>query len=121
MRIWIDGLVEIDGARLDIGSVRRSVIERGVSGVDGVCSIDLGSRGREIVVEGVLRAVSGIALDRVTADISSMADGGVHSITTDEGKVYSDARIDDFVCRERSFGGSGVKCKCRLELTQLKV
>ena len=120
MRVWINGEVKIDEAVFAAGSIRRGVIERSVGGLDGVGSIDLGGRGREISVEGILRAASGKGLDCITDIIESKMDGGSCVLSTDDGRVFGDVRIDMFETGERQFGGSSVSCKCKLMCRQLR-
>ena len=119
MRVWIDGEVKIDEANFEAGSVRRQVVERSVGALDGVVSIDLGGRGRDIAVEGILRAASGKGLDVLTDMIEAKMDGGVCVLSIDDGREFDDVRIDVFETAEREFGGSSVSCKCKLQCRQL--
>lgn len=121
MRIWIDGEVKIDEVVFVAGSICREFVERGASGLDGVCSIDLGGRGREISIEGVLRAASGVGLDSVTGMIEAKMGGVVCSLTIDDGRGFGDVRIDVFERYDRQFGGSFVSCKCKLQCKQLNI
>ncbi len=121
MHVWIDGEVKIDEVVFEAGSVRRETVERGVCGLDGVSSIDLGSRGRDISVEGVLRAASGIGLDTVTVTIEAKIGDGTCKLSIDDGRDFGDVRIDVFETFDRQFGGSFVSCKCKLLCKQLKI
>lgn len=121
MHLWIDGEVKIEEVVFEAGSVCREVVERGVNGLNGVCSIDLGSRGRDISIKGVLRAASGVGLDSITEIIEAKMSGGVCSLSIDEGKNFGDVRIDAFETSERKFGGSFVNCKCKLKCKQLSI
>ena len=121
MRVWIDGEVKIDEAVVEVGSVRREVIDRGVNGLNGVASIDLGHRGRGIGIGGLLRVASGKGLDSVTEMIEAKINGGVCSLSIDDGRKFGDVRIDVFETSEREFGGSYVSCKCKLSCRQLKI
>lgn len=120
MRVWIDGEVKIDEAVFDAGSIRRKVIERGTAGLEGIGSIYLGGRGREITVEGILRAASGNGLDCLTDMIEAKMDGEVCLLLTDDDREFDDVRIDVFETAERQFGGSFVSCKCKLLCRQLR-
>lgn len=120
MRIWIDGEVKIDEATFEAGSVRRGVVERSVCALDGVASIDLGGRGRNIAIEGVLRAASGKGLDSFTDMLEAKMDGSVCALSIDDGREFGDVRIDVFETAERQFGGSSVSCKCKLQCKQLR-
>lgn len=62
MRATLDNVIAIEDSSVEVGSWSRDSIERSVGGLDGVLSIDLGMRGREIVQRGCLRAVSGAGL-----------------------------------------------------------
>ncbi|MCF7956143.1 MAG: hypothetical protein K9M75_10100 [Phycisphaerae bacterium] len=119
MRVWIDGEVKIEDVIFEAGSVRRQIIERSVAALDGVASIDLGSRGRDIKVEGVLRAASGKGLDVLTDMIETKMDDGVCVLLIDDGRKFDDVRVDVFETAERQFGGSFVSCKCKLQCRQL--
>ncbi len=54
MKAILDNTIEFEQLQLEIGSWERDSAKRAVAGLDGVLSIDLGMRGREIVVTGVL-------------------------------------------------------------------
>ena len=60
MSIGLDGQMLFDklDLKIETGSVSRDSVERAVSGLDGVLSIDLGGRSRKIKQKGVLRAAS---------------------------------------------------------------
>ena len=120
MRVWIDGEVKIDDADFEAGSLRRKIVERSVNALDGVASIDLGSRGRDIAIEGVLRAASGKGIDSLTDMIEAKMDGGDCVLSIDDGREFGDVRIDVFETAERQFGGSSVSCKCKLQCKQLR-
>jgi hypothetical protein len=98
MSVCIDGEVKIDESKFEAGSVRRQVDERSVGALDGVASIDLGGRGRDIAVEGILRAASGKGLDVLTDMIEAKMDGGICVLSVDDGREFGDVRIDIFDC-----------------------
>jgi len=120
MRVWIDGEVKIEDAVLKAGSVCRQVVERSVNGLDGVGSIELGKRGRDIEIEGVLRGVSGYAMDCFSDMIEAKMDNGLCVLVVDDGREYGDVRIDELEISERQFSGSSVSCKCMIKCKQLK-
>lgn len=121
MRVWLDKNILIEDAVVAVGSCQRKVIERSGAGLDGVASIDLGFRGRAIVLDGSIRAASGEGLDVKVENISDLMDGSSHIVSVEDGRVFGDLRVDEFVTEERVFGGSGVSCKCKLKFTQLKI
>ena len=120
MRVWIDREVKIDEAVLEAGSIRRGVVERSICGLDGVASIDLGDRGREISVKGILRAASGKGLDSFTKMIEAKMDRGTCILSLDNGREFGDIRIDLFETEDLEFSGSSVSCKCKLLCKQLR-
>ena len=75
MRATLDGTVEFEVGQLKVESWQREVVERAVAGLDGVLSIDLGARSRELVVEGILCAVSEESLRKKEAVVSALMDG----------------------------------------------
>ena len=121
MRVWLDKNILIEDAVVAVGSCQRKVIERGVAGLEGAASIDLGFRGREIVLDGLIRAASGEGLDAKVESVLSLMDASSHILSVEDGRVFEDLRVDEFVTDERVFGGSGVSSKCKLKFTQLKI
>ena len=123
MSATLDGQSLFDGQQLEIelGSVSRDSIERTVPGLDGMLSIDLGRRGREIKQRGVLRAKSRSHMDDRISAISAYMDGDTHTLVTGSGKEFNNLRMDVFkVSKERTSGG-GVAIDYEIVYTQLKV
>jgi hypothetical protein len=109
MGVTLDGQVLFDEQDLEIqpGSFKRASLEKTVSGLNGVLSIDLGQRSREIIQKGVLQAKSRTSLDNRIAAISAFIDGDTHKLLTDSGKQFDNLRIDIFkVSKERTSGVS---------------
>jgi len=121
MRVWIDGNNLIDEAVVSAGSIKRQVIERGCAGLDGLTSIDIGFRGREIVLDGLIRAASSEGLDDRLGDIFSLMDGSGHVLSAEDGRKFEHLRFDEIETQECVFGGSGISCKCKLKFTQLRM
>lgn len=121
MSVTLDGQRLFDEHQFEIerGSVRRDSVERAVPGLNGVLSIDLGGRGRQIRQSGVLRAVSRSQMnDRISA-ISANMDGDTHTLVTGSGEVIANLRMDVFkVSKERTSGG-GVAVNYEIVYTQL--
>jgi len=123
MSATLDGQSLFDEQQLEIepGSISRDSIERTVPGLDGVLSIDVGERGREIKQRGVLRAKSRSQMDDRISVISAYMDGDTHTLATSSGKEFDNLRMDVFkVSKERASGG-GVAVDYEIVYTQLKV
>ncbi|KPL20834.1 MAG: hypothetical protein AMJ75_11150, partial [Phycisphaerae bacterium SM1_79] len=77
MSAALDGQSLFDSQQLEVelGSIRRDSIERAVPGLDGILSIDLGGRGKQIKQRGVLRARSRAQMDERMSAISAFMDG----------------------------------------------
>jgi len=117
----------LDGQRLfdeqqleiEIGSLERDSVERAMPGLDGVLSIDMGSRGRQIKQRGSLQA-KGLAQmnDRISA-IAAYMDGETHKLVAGSGKEFDNLRMDVFeVTKERS-SGTGLCCDYEIVYRQL--
>jgi len=123
MSAALDGQSLFDSQQLEVelGSIRRDSIERAVPGLDGILSIDLGGRGKQIKQRGVLRARSRAQMDERMSAISAFMDGNTHTLITGGGKEFDDLRMDVFeVSKERASGG-GVAIDYEIVYTQLKV
>ena len=123
MSATLDGQKLFDGqdVKIELGSVSRDSIERAVSGLDGVLSIDMGGRGRKIKQRGVLRAKSRLQMDDRISAISAYMDGDAHTLVTSSGEEFDNLRVDSFkVTKERPSGGSFC-CDYEIVYTQLVV
>ncbi len=120
MRAMLDNVIAIEESSVVVGSLVRDSIERSVSGLDGVLSIDLGIRGREIIQKGFLRAVSSAGLSNRIALIQVLMDGKSHTLSLDDGREFSDLRMDAFEAERCEFAGGGISCECTIKYTQLK-
>ena len=123
MGTTLDGqnLFDEQGLEIELESSKRDSIERSVAGLDGVISIDLGSRSRRIKQTGVLRATSQTDMDGKKDSISTFLDGDAHTLITDKGRQFENLRMDVFkVKNERTSGGS-ICCDYEIVYTQLAV
>lgn len=123
MSVILDGQALFDEQQLEIepGSFSRDSIERAVPGLDGVLTIDLGGRGRQIKQKGVLRARSKAELeDRIDA-ISAFMDGDTHTLGISSGREFCDVRMDVFHTSNERTSGGGVSIDYEIVYTQLKV
>jgi len=121
MSVSLDGQLLFDEQQLEIepGSFSRDSIERAVPGLDGVLSIDLGGRGRQIKQKGALRARSIAELnDRIDA-ISAFMDGDTHTLEIGS-EEFSDVRMDSLNTSHERASGSGVSIDYEIIYTQLK-
>ena len=123
MKVTLDGQTLFDEQQLEIevGSISRDSIEKSAAGVDGVFSVDLGSRKREIKQNGVLRAKSKTELDARIGTISAYMDGNVHTLITGSGNTYANLRMDVFKVSKERISGANVCCDYKIIYTQLKV
>ncbi len=123
MGVTLDGQDLFDGPELKIepGSLSRDSIERKVSGLDGMLSIDLGQRGRKIKQNGVLRAKSRCQMNERIRAISAYIDGDTHRLVAGDGEDFDNLRMDVFrVDKERTSGG-GLCYDYEIVYTQLVV
>jgi len=115
-RLFGAGEVEIA-----VGSIRRDAVTRAMPGLDGVLSIDMGRRGREIRQRGCLRAPSRSALKVKKDAIAAYMDGETHTLVTGGGEQFSDLRIDAFEVRDQQIGGGGLYCDYEIVYSQMMV
>lgn len=123
MSTTLDGQSLFDEQQLEVepGSISRDSMEKTMSGLDGVLSIDLGGRGRKIKQSGVLRARSRSQMGSRISVISAYIDGDTHILITNGGEQFNNLRMDVFkVSKERTSGG-GVAVDYEIIYTQLKV
>jgi hypothetical protein len=121
MSVTLDGNTLFDerGLRIEAGNHCRAHVERAVSGLDGVLSIDLGQRTREIRQTGELHAASRAAMSIRVASISAFLDGGTHALTIVGGQEYCNVRMDSFKILDERIGGPGVVVEYEILYTQL--
>jgi hypothetical protein len=122
MKARFDGQVIFDeeGLSIQVDSERREYVERAVAGLDGLLSIDLGERGRQIKQAGVLRAGSEAALRKKISTISAYVDGQAHTLILDSGEQYENLRMDSFKVKAKAASGNGVCCEYEIRYTQLR-
>ena len=121
MHATLDGQAVFDEQELTIaiGSPGRASLERSIAGLDGVLSIDLGARSRRIRQTGVLRAAGRAAMNARIDAIAAFLDGQTHTLTTADGRVYDNLRVDSFQqLRERAVG-PGIVVEYEIAYTQL--
>jgi len=119
MRANLDGIVEFDAGHITVSGWERDTIDRTAAGVDGVVSIDLGSRSRIIVQKGILRAVSKKTLDKKIEQIRSLADGQTHTLIHGDDQ-FDNVRIDEVTTGEKSYSGRGLNCAYEIHYIQLR-
>lgn len=120
MKATLDGIIDFEQTKLDVGSWRRDGIERAASGVDGVVSVDLGRRAREIVQKGIIRAASRAALAPKVDSIREKADGACHTMETIEGERFENLRIDSIKTGGTDYSGAGACQEIEIKYTQLR-
>ena len=123
MSVTLDGqnLFDEQDLKIERGSVSRDSIERTMSGLDGVLSIDLGGRSRRIKQKGVLRAKSRPQMDDRISAISAYIDGDTHTLVISNGEEFDNVRMDAFKVTKEKTSGSGLCCDYEIVYTQLVV
>jgi hypothetical protein len=123
MSVTLDGQNLFDEQELKIeqDSIRRDSIERTVSGLDGILSIDMGGRSRKIKQRGVLRARSRTQMDDRIGAILSYIDGDTHTLVIHNGEEFDNVRMDTFKVTDEKTSGSGLCCDYEIVYTQLVV
>ena len=121
MSTTLDGqaLFDEQDLKIHVGSWQRASIERAISGLNGVVSIDLGRRDRPIRQRGILRAPSGAALQSRIAAIEGFIDGDTHTLVTADGQEYANLRMDAFKPLEADINGAGLAIGYEMAYTQL--
>lgn len=121
MHVTLDGQAVFDEQELTIavGSPGRASLERSIAGLDGVLCIDLGARSRRIRQTGVLRAVGRTALNARIDAIAAFLDGRTHTLTTADGRVYDNLRVDSFQQLRQRTAGPGIVVEYEIAYTQL--
>ena len=122
MNVTLDGQELFDGLELQITaeSVKRDSKETTVAGLNGVLSIDMGSRTRTIRQAGTLRAQSLEQLRQRVNSISAYIDGDVHKLATDKGETFENLRMDALKMSNERAGGNGMLIDYEIVYTQLK-
>jgi len=121
MHATLDGQAVFDEQELTIaiGSPGRASLERSIAGLDGMLSIDLGARSRRIRQTGVLRAAGRAAMDARIDAIAVFLDGQTHTLTTADGRVYDNLRVDSFQQLRERAAGPGIVVEYEIAYTQL--
>jgi len=123
MSATLDGqnLFDEQDLKIEQGSISRDSMERVVSGLDGVLSIDLGGRSRRIKQRGVLRAKSRSQMDDRISAISAYIDGDTHTLVISNGEEFDNVRMDAFKVTKEKTSGTGLCCDYEIVYTQLVV
>jgi len=121
MSVTLDGQAIFDeqGLTITVGSPSRACVERAVAGLDGTLSIDLGARSRQVRQTGTLHAPSRAAMHACVQAIAAFIDGQTHTLTTADGQVLDDLRMDSFKKVAEYPGGPGVVADYEIVYTQL--
>ncbi len=115
----INESIFVDEQNIRARSWTRQHADKSGAGVDGVVSVDLGRRTRELSQQGTLRALSREGLQKVIDQIESLAGTGEITIRTERGQVYSHLRMDQFEAGYIFFAGVGVCCEFTARYCQL--
>ena len=120
MQVTLDGQRVFGEQPVEIrnGSFRRASMERTVPGLDGVLSIDLGHRHRQITQTGTLRAESRLQMDGRISTISAHMDGHTHTLATGN-REFGHLRMDSFKILSEHMDGVGIRVDYEIIFTQL--
>jgi hypothetical protein len=120
MATTLDGQRLFDEQSMEIrtDSFRRDSMERTVPGLDGVLSIDLGRRNRQITQTGTLRAESRLQMDSKISTISAHMDGNTYTLVTGNMK-FDNLRMDSFKILSEHMDGVGISVEYEIVYTQL--
>jgi len=126
MSVTLDGQSLFDesaasGLEIEPASIRRDSIERTMAGLNGIMSIDLGERSRQIKQKGVLRAKSRMQMNDRISTISGYMDGNTHTLVTGNGEKFENLRMDVFKVHNERIGGGGIAIDYEIVYTQLKI
>ena len=123
MSIILDSqrLFDEQNVKIEAGSLSRESIEKVIPGLDGVLSIDLGARGRQIKQRGALRAKSLLEMEDRINLISSHMDGNTHKLVTGDGEEFDNLRMDIFKITRKQVSGSGLCWDYEIIYKQLTV
>jgi len=121
MNVTLDGRAIFDeqGLTIAAGSPSRASLERAIAGLDGMLSIDLGGRSRQIRQTGTLHAASRTTMHARVRTITAFIDGQTHTLATADGQVFSALRMDSFKKVAEYPGGCGVVADYEILYTQL--
>jgi len=121
MSVTLGGQAIFDEQELTItvGSPSRASVERGICGLDGRLSIDLGARGRKIRQTGVLRAAGRAAMNVRISTIAAFIDGATHTLVAGDGQAYHNLRMDSFTQISERTSGPGILVEYEIVYTQL--
>lgn len=121
MSVTLDGqtIFEEQGLTISADSPKRASLERTVAGLDGVLSIDLGARSRQIRQTGTLHAMSRSAMRIRVEAITRFIDGQTHTLVAPDGEVFRHLRMDSFQKVVVHPVGAGVVVDYEIAYTQL--
>lgn len=121
MSVTLDGQAIFDdqGLTITAESPRRAFLERTIAGLDGMLSIDLGARSRQIRQTGTLRAASRTTMHARIQAIAAFIDGRTHTLATADGEVFANLRMDTFKKIAEYPGGPGMIADYEIAYTQL--
>ena len=106
--------------QVEVMSWRRENVERGFAGLDGVMSLDLGSRERRLRQRGWLVATSIEALSRRFEEIAGYVDGQVHCLVDQDGRSYANVRPDSLRLLKSAGLGNQARGEYEIMYTQLR-
>ena len=123
MSIILDGqrLFGEQDVKIEADSLGRDFIEKVIPGLDGVLSIDLGVRGRQIKQTGALRAKSLSEMEDKISLISSHMDGNTYNMVTSNGEEFDNLRMDVFKITRKQISGGGLCWDYEIIYKQLTV
>jgi hypothetical protein len=121
MNVTLDGQNLFDQQQLKVepDSISRACVEKAVSGLDGLLSIDLGKRSRKIIQTGTLRAQSRSQMqDRINA-ISAYMDGDTYTLEIGGQQSFENLRMDVLKVTDERTTAAGLEVDYEIVYTQL--
>jgi hypothetical protein len=119
IKATLGGGIEFELLELNAGSRERAAVEKAAAGVDGVVSVDMGGRSREIMLRGRLRMFSAQSLDAKIEALGKMVDGECHVLGVGGRPYIEDLRVDSVRMRKKAYSGGGLICEFELTGAQL--
>jgi hypothetical protein len=121
MSTTLDGQGLFGGGQMEIevNSAGRNQKEIATPGLDGVLTIDLGRRSRQIRQTGTLYARSSSQMNELIGLISSFIDGRTHTLESEDRREFDNLRMDSFNTKKEQASAAGVMVDYEIIYTQL--
>jgi len=117
----LDGQILFDQQQLEVepDSISRACVEKAISGLDGLLSIDLGKRSRKVRQKGTLRAQSRSQMQGRINAIAAYMDGDTHTLMIGSQQPFENLRMDVFKITDQRPSAGGLEVDYKIVYTQL--